>query len=137
VSRIHTQALVAKTRQIPAFASSTFVTVAPKGTVAPYVLWHPVKGTNTADRFDGPRVTKHPRFTGHIVGESADQVQVLTDLLEGLLLPGGRGVRLDVLGERARSLMFSCPLPVQVLSDPLPEVIYSVVEVSWDSDPLP
>lgn len=134
MSRKHAQAIVAKSQEIAAFATKTFVTVAPKGTAAPYLVWHPAKGTNTQDRFNGAKGTVHPRFTGHIVGETADQVQVLADLLETKLAPNGWGIKLAVAGENARSLWFSSPAPIQVSSDPLPEVIYLVVEVGWDSE---
>ena len=135
MARIHTQALVARTKTVPAFAVKTFVTRAPKGTEAPYVVWHPAQGTNTQERFTGPRASKHPRFTGHIVGETADQVQLLADLLETALFPGGRGV-LTVSGESVKNFWFESPLPVQVSTDPLPEVIYLVVECGWTADSL-
>ena len=62
-------------------------------------------------------------------------MQLLGDLLEEKLLPGGFGITLNVTGELGRSLWFESPLPVQVSTDPLPEVIYLVVEVGWASDP--
>lgn len=135
MSRKHTQALVAKTRELAAFASKTFVTLVPHGTEPPYIIWHPAQGENTQERVTGPRVTKHPRYTGHIVGETADQVQLLMDLLEEKLFPGGRGVVLTVAGERSFPLWFSSPLPVQVRTDPLPAIVYGVVECGWRSDP--
>lgn len=138
----HTDALVAKTQEIPALATKTFVTVAqypsPNETVrvdAPYIVWHPAIGTHTQDRMTGPRSGKHPRFTGHIVGETADQVQVLADLLEQKLAPGGRGITMTVAGENSRALWFDSPLPIQVQTDPQPTVIYLVVEVGWSSEP--
>lgn len=134
MSRKHTQALVALTKTVPAFASKTFVTTAPKGIGAPYIVWHPAQGTNTQERFTGPRATKHPRYTAHIVGETADQVQLLADLLEGVIYPGGRGV-ITVTGESVKDFWYSSPLPIQVSTDPLPEVIYLVVECGWTADP--
>jgi len=132
----HADALVAKTKEIPAFASKTYLTVAERGVTAPYIVWHPANGANSQERVTGPRVTKHPRFTGHIVGSTAEQVLVLMDLLEAKLFPGGRGVTLDVAGERAMPLWFESPIPVQVQTDPQPTVIYGVVEVGWRSDPV-
>lgn len=136
----HTDALKAKTQEIPAFASKTFITVAkyPNSTdkvLPPYIVWHPAQGENTQERVTGPRSTRHPRYTGHIVGESAEQVQALMDLLEAKLLPGGRGLALTVAGERSKPLWYSSPLPIQVQTDPQPTVIYGVVEVGWSSDP--
>jgi len=135
MSRIHTQALKALIEAIPAFASKTFISIVPAGTESPYIVLHPANGTNSQERVTGPRVTKHPRFTGHIVGVTADQTQLLTDLLEGALFPGGRGVVVSVVGESAKPLWFESPVPVQVSTDPLPQIVFQVVEVGWRSDP--
>ncbi len=142
MSRKHTQALVALTKTVPAFASKTFVTrakYAPPNELVkvdpPYVVWHPAQGTNDTDRFTAPKTVMHPRFTGHIVGETADQVQLLADLLEAAIFPGGRGV-LTVAGEAVRDFWYESPLPIQVSTDPLPEVIYLVVECGWTADPV-
>jgi hypothetical protein len=141
MAKKHTDALKAKTQEIAAFATKTFVTVAqyPNSTARPeppYIVWHPANGTNSQPGVTAPRSTKNPRFTGHIVGESADQVQVLTDLLEAKLSPGGRGIVMSVAGERSKPVEFACPLPIQVQMDPLPPVIYAVVEVGWSADPV-
>ena len=135
MARKHTQALVALSQTVPAFAVKTFVTRAPNDTVAPYLVWHPAQGTNSQERFTGPSSTKHPRFTGHIVGSTADQVQLLADLLEAAIFPNGRGV-IAVSGESVKNFWFESPLPVQVSSDPLPEVIYLVLECGWTADSL-
>jgi hypothetical protein len=136
MSKKHADALMVVTREVPAFASKTFLTMAPKGTTLPYIVWHPANGVNQQDRVTGPRSTKNPTFTGHVVGSTAEQVLVLLDLLEARLAPGGRGIRIDVTGERGRPLNYSCPIPVQVQDDPQPTVVYGVVEVDWLSDPL-
>lgn len=135
MSKKHADALKAKTQEIPAFATKTFLTIAPHDTPKPYIVWHAANGTNLQDRVTGPRSTKNPAFTGHVVGETAEQVLVLLDLLEAKLFPGGRGVVLNVVGERAKPLLYSCPIPVQVQTDPQPTVVYGVVEVSWLSQP--
>ncbi len=134
MSRKHTQALVALSKTVPAFASKTFVTRVTHGTEPPYLVWHPAQGTNTQERLSARSLTKHPRFTGHIVGETADQVQLLADLLEGVIFPNGRGV-LTVAGESVKNFWYESPLPIQVSTDPLPEVIYLVVECGWTADP--
>ena len=135
MSRIHTTALVALCEAVTAFDGRTFVSVVPPETEAPYLVLHPANGNNSQERVTGPRVTKHPRFTGHIVGVTADQTQLLTDLLEGALFPGGRGVVPTVAGERSKPLWFESPVPIQVSTDPLPQIVYQVVEVGWRSDP--
>jgi hypothetical protein len=126
---------VAKSQEITAFASKTFVTLVPHGTEPPYLVWHPAKGTNTQERVTGPRTTMHPRFTGHIVGVDADQTQLLADLVEAKLFPGGLGIVLSVSGEKSSRMWFESPLPVQASTDPLPAIVYAVVEVGWTADP--
>lgn len=142
MSKKHADALVAKSGEIPALAGKVFLTEAKYPTPnetervdAPYLVWHPANGVNVQDRVTAPRSTKHPTFTGHLVGESAAQVLLLMDDLEAKLFPDGKGIRIDVPGERGRPLNFSCPLPVQKQTDPQPTVIYGVVEVDWLSDP--
>jgi hypothetical protein len=135
MAKRHTDALKAKTQEITAFATKTFITLAPHETAAPYIVWHPAQGENEQTGITGPRVRKSPRFTGHIVGDDADQVQVLLDLLETKLFPGGRGITLTVAGERSKPLWFSSPLPIQVQTDPQPTIVYAVVEVGWSADP--
>lgn len=131
----HTDALVAKTKEITALATKTYVTVVPHDTDPPYMVWHPSNGENSQPAITAPRSTRNPRFTGHLVGTTADQVQVLTDLLEAKLFPGGRGIVLTVTGEVSKPLWFASPLPIQVQTDPQPTVIYAVVEVGWESNP--
>lgn len=135
----HTDALKAKTQEIPAFATKTFITLAvnPDGSkpTAPYIVWHPAAGVNSQPGVTSPRVTRNPQYTGHVVGVSADQVQVLMDLLEAKLFPGGKGVVLTVAGEVSKPLSYACPLPIQVQTDPQPTVVYGVVEVGWSSQP--
>ena len=135
MSRKHTQALVALSVAVPAFTGKTFVSVVPAETEAPYLVWHPANGNNSQERVTGPRVTKHPRFTGHIVGVTADQTQLLTDILEAALFPSGRGVVPTVTGEVCKPLWFESPVPIQVSTDPLPQIVFQVVEVGWRSDP--
>jgi hypothetical protein len=131
----HTDALKAKTQEITAFASKTFITIVPTGTTLPYMIWHPAQGENEQTALTGPRVRKNPRYTGHVVGSTAEQVQVLTDLLEAKLFPGGKGLVLAVTGEVSKPLWFSAPLPIQVQTDPQPTVVFQVVEVGWSADP--
>lgn len=136
MSKKHADALKVKTQEIPAFATKTFLTIVPTGTTLPYIVWHPANGVNVQDRVTGPRSTRNPQFTGHVVGSTAEQVLVLLDLLEAKLFPGGRGIRIDVTGEKGRPLHYSNPIPVQVQTDPQPTVVYGVVEVDWLSDPV-
>lgn len=136
MAKRHTDALKAKIQEVPALAVKTYKTEAPHDTEPPYLIIHPANGVNSQDRVTGPRSTRHPRFTLHVVGQTTDQVEVLMDLLEAKLFPGGRGVALTVAGEVSKPLWFESPLPVQKQTDPQPTVIYGVVEVGWRSDPV-
>jgi len=132
----HTDALKAKIQEVSVLAGDkTAVTMVEHGTVPPYCVIHPAQGTNTQERVTGPRSTKHPRFTLHVVGETAEQVLVVMDLIEQKLFPGGSGITLTVTGERSRPVWFESPLPVQVQTDPQPPVVYGVIETGWASDP--
>lgn len=133
----HTAALVAESEEIPVLEGRVFVSIVDHGTPPPYLVWHPTAGVNTQDRVTGPRSTRNPSYTGHVVGETAQQVEQIMDLLEARLFPGGRGIVLDVVGESARPLMYSAPIPIQVDTDPQPTIVYGVVEVSWVSHPDP
>lgn len=134
MARKHTQALVTRIKTVSAFASKTWSSVVPDGTVKPYCVVHPAQGTNTQERLTAPSTTKHPRFTLHVVGETADQVQLLMDLLEAAVFPNGKGA-VTVANESVKNFWYASPLPIQVLTDPLPEVIYGVVECGWTADP--
>lgn len=136
MSKKHTDALKAKIREIAPLVSKVFVTVADRTVTEPYVVIHPASGANTQDRVSAPRSTKHPRFTLHVVGSSGEQAQHFADQLEELLFPAGRGIRIDVVGEKGRPLWFEQPLPIQALTDPQPTVIFAVIELGWQSDPI-
>lgn len=139
MSRAHTAALKAKTQEIPAFASKTYITVAvnPDGSkpTAPYIVWHPAQGENERTAITGPKVQKNPRYTGHVVARTAEEAQDLMDKVEAKFLPSGRGITLTVAGEVSKPVWFSSPLPIQVSTEPLPVVIYGVVELGWSAQP--
>jgi len=134
MSYAHTKALKELLLTIPQFAGRVHVTLA-EGAVAPYVVIHPESGVNTQERVTGPHATRNPRFTLHVVGKSGEQVQILSDAVEQALFPGGRGIRIDVTGERGKPVWFEQPLPIQVQTDPQPTVVYAVIETGWQSDP--
>lgn len=131
----HTAALVAASETVDGLEGKVFRTQAPHGIRPPYLVWHATQGENTQDRVSGPRSTRNPEYTGHLVGEDAAQVEVFMDALEAVLFPGGRGITLTVTGESARPLLYSAPVPIQVQNDPQPSIVYGVVEVSWVSHP--
>lgn len=130
----HTDALKALIQSVPALASKTFVTVTPAGVAPPYVVIHPADGTDTQERLTAPRVAQHPRFTIHSVGSSADNCAAVAKAVKDKLIVGGRGVRVDVPGEKSFPAWWESPIPIQVDNDVTPPLIYHVAECGWSSN---
>jgi hypothetical protein len=136
---VHTLAVEARARTVPALTTKTFISVATRTNgvlpVAPYVVIHPSDGEDTQERVSGPRVGQHPAFTFHIVGTSYSNCQQVTELLKAKFIVAGVAIQVNVAGERGRSLRWSSPQTTQVDNDITPPLIYNVVEVSWISEP--
>lgn len=114
----------------------TFKSVAPHGTARPYVIIHSADGEDSQERFTGGRTTMHPRFTLHVVGDTADQVETITGALKAKFVQNGFGIPLVIAGESCDGLWWSSPVPLQVDSDPLPQIVYQVIELGWTADPI-
>lgn len=136
MSRKQSDAVVARIKEVPQLANAVFKTVAPHGQVKPYVIVHPASGLDTQERFTGPKSTMHPRFTLHVVGSTPDEVESVTDRVKAKFIVQGFGVPMVVAGESCRGLWWEAPTPIQVQTDPQPTVIYQVVELGWDADPI-
>lgn len=132
-----TQAVKTLIGSVPILASKTFVTVAPVGPLlmAPYVLIHPTLGTEEALRLTGPAVTESPSFTAHLVGEDAEQVQILHDLLKPKFVTAGFFVPPAVSGRRNSGGYWRCPIAIQYDQDLVPPLVWLPVEFGWVSDP--
>lgn len=135
MTRLQSNAVKARIETVPIVASKTFKSIVPHGTEPPYVVLHSSDGVDTQERFTGGRNVMHPRFTLHIVGESADQVETITGLIKATFIANGFGIPLTVAGETCDALWWDAPMPIQVDSDPLPQIIYQVIEVGWDARP--
>jgi hypothetical protein len=137
--RADNDAVKAKYESVAALASKVFVVEAPHDTELPYAVLYPMGGQDTTDRLNGtgPRITRHPRFTVHIFGESADQVQVIADLVKPKFIQNGRGLTLAVAGWINQPAWYEEPLPLQKDTDVQPTVIFHVAELGWRSDPDP
>lgn len=138
MSAADTAAVKARAETLVALASKTFVTVtSPVGTKipAPYLLIHPTEGTPEATRLTGPPITEHPEFTLHIVGGSADQVQVIYGLLKAAFVVNGFMVPPTIAGRRNWGGWWRSPLPIQTDNDVTPALIFAVVELGWTSEP--
>lgn len=134
-----TAAVKAKIEEVTALSAKTFVSVAPRSNgvlpTAPYVVIHPADGTDTQERVTGPRSTRHPSFTFHIVGTSYDNAQTVTEQIKAKFITGGVGIRLTVTGWNTKPCKWSSPLPTQVDNSITPSLIYNVVELDYDAEP--
>ena len=134
--RVHTNALVARLQTVVPLATKTFVSTAPSGTVAPYVLVHPADGVDSAERLAGPYSTQRPRFTLHFVGSSYDNAQKVVELAKAKFVDRGTAIQMSVPGELSQGLQWSSPQPAQADNDVTPPLVFCTVEVSWYSDLL-
>lgn len=136
-----TSAVVAKVQSVPSLATSTYVTLVPKPVVPatvlplPYVIVHPSDGDDEATRFTGPPVTTNPMFTFHVVGGSAESVQVVTGLVKAKFLVDGFIIPPVVAGRSNRDGYWRSPIPLQIDRDVTPALVYQVIELGWVSDP--
>ena len=128
-------------QRVAALATSTYVTKLPKpasGQPAhslPYALIHPSDGTDEATRATGPATTEHPEYTVHLVGSSAEQCQILADLLKAEVKPNGSGVIPEIEGRTCGHLYWRNPIPIQTDTDVTPPICFYVAEIGWRSDP--
>jgi len=137
----HTDYLLAQLRSIVPLAEKTFVApgqrdAAGKLPSTPYVVVYPSEGTDSADRFTGPKLTQHPDFTLHIVGADYDNTVKVAALIKGKFVVNGVGVQPLVTNERSRNLRYSSPQPIQVDYDSHPALVFAVAEISWDAEPV-
>lgn len=135
MSKAQSDAVKARIQTYPLVATKTFKSIVDHGTLPPYVVIHGAPGTDTQERFTGGRTTSNPRYTLHLVGVDADQVEVMTDRLKAKFIANGLGIPLSVPGETCRSLWWSAPVPIQVSTDPLPQMAWQVVELGWTAEP--
>lgn len=132
--RQHTAWLKAEVQAVPALTSKTFVTLA-TNTSVPYVVIHPMDGTDESTRLAGPNATQHPRFVIHSVGSTYEQCAAIAEAVKKRLVVGGFGVTPTIPGELSGRVEYSSPTPIQVDRDVSPPLCYHVAEVSWSSDP--
>ena len=131
--RKHTAWLKSRIQSIPAFTSSTFVTVAPANTPLPYVLIHPSDGTDISDRLAGPNTVQNPRWVIHSVGSTYDQCAWAAEQVKAVLVVAGLGVTPTITGEIAGRLDYSSPQPIQTDDDVTPALVYHTSECGFES----
>lgn len=144
--RVHTAWLKAVIESLPGgvvdgrsqvFVSRAVYPDAPDVKVSyPYWVIHPADGRDTQERFTGPRLTRHPRFTVHSVGSYSDQASIAAENLCNALIVNGFGVVPTIAGEAPKPVWYSSPIPVQVDSTIQPPTFYHVAEIGFDSDVL-
>ena len=128
--------LTGRIKIVPALTAKTFVSVAPSGTDFPFVVVHPQDGTDDTDRLTGPNINRHPRFTIHSVGKTAQQAQAVGEAVKAQLIVHGFGVVPDVPGEWCGRVWYSVPTAIQVDKDLTPWWFTHVAECGWPSQTL-
>jgi len=143
MSKAQTDAVVARVQSVPDQSAKTWTLVAPRDAVGklptpPYTVVQPSDGTNTADRFTGPRSVSHPRFVLHFVGSSYDNAQATLERVKAKFIdPVSKfPILLTVSGESVKNFIWESPLPVQVDNDVTPPLLYASAEISWDAETL-
>ena len=131
--RKHTTWLKSRIQSIPAFAASTFVTVAPANTPLPYVLIHPSDGRDISDRLAGPDTVQNPRFVIHSVGSTYDQCAWAAEQVKAVLIIAGLGVTPTITGEIAGRVWYSSPQPIQADDDVTPVLLFHTAETGFES----
>lgn len=137
-----TSAVVATIKTVPILASAVYVSEAPKPTAPatvlplPYVIVHPTEGTDEQARFMGPNTIQSPEVTMHIVGASANQVQIVTGLVRAKFQPSLTGFVIPptVSGRKNRDAYWRAPTPIQTDRDVTPHLLYQVIELGWVSE---
>src|SRR3546814_16238606 len=97
----------------------------------PLVLIHPADGTDSQERFTGPRSAQHPRFTLHIVGSSVDNVHTLTEAVKAKFVVDGFDVAPSIPVERTYALTWVTHIAVQCATAVSVPVMYQVIEVGF------
>lgn len=135
------EAMQAIVEQVPVLVNATYVTLAPARTTGqpplayPYALIHPTGGEDEQTRNTGPASTEHPEFTLHVVGGSAHQCQIVTDLLKAVIKPDGFGIIPTVAGRRNQRMFWRQPMPLQTSTEVTPPMVFAVIETGWTSEP--
>ena len=141
--KIHTARVEAIAKEVPALTSKTFVGRGHKGVdgslvTPPLLVIYPADGIDTQERLTGPSSTQHPRFTLHIAGTSYDQVAEVTGLLKAKFIDvDGYGIPPAIEGWATSDVTWSAPVPIQEDTDVTPSVLYQVIELGFDAEPVP
>jgi len=140
--KIHTSAVETIAKTVPALALKTFVGRGHKNAdgslvTPPLLVIYPADGIDSQERLTGPSSTQHPRFTLHIAGTSYSQVAEVTGLLKAKFIAvDGYGIPPVIAGWVTSDVSWNAPIPIQEDTDVTPSVLYQVIELSFDADPV-
>ena len=137
--KVHADWVKARVQLVSNIATKTYMAFAPRVAgalpAAPYVVIHSSDGIDSQDRYTGPRVTQHPRFTLHIVGTSYDSVAAVTRNIKAQFIVNGFGVIPVIEGERCWGLWWDAPVPTEVDNDVSPPIVYNIIELGFTTEP--
>lgn len=102
-----------------------------------YVVIQPGADDDSQERQTGAYVNRRPSTTFQCVGTTPDQAISVTERLDKVLRPNGRGVRLSVPSERTGPLRRDYIGPAQIDPDTSPPMWFQTVEYSFDAQPAP
>lgn len=102
-----------------------------------YLVIQPGADDDSQDRLTGGYVHRRPSTTFQCVGTKPDQAISVTERLDKVLRPNGRGVRLSVSGERTGPLRRDYIGPAQIDPDTSPPMWFQTVEYSFDAQTAP
>lgn len=102
-----------------------------------YVVIQPGGDDDSQERITGRYVNRRPSTTFQCVGTTPDQAISVSERLDKVLRPNGRGVRLSVPGERTGPLRRDYIGPAQIDPDTTPPMWFQTVEYSFDAQPAP
>lgn len=140
--KVHTSAVEAIAKTVPALTSKTFVGRGHKNAdgslvTPPLLVIYAADGIDTQERLTGPNSTQHPRFTLHIAGTSYSQVAEVTGLLKAKFIDAyGYGIPPAIPGWVTSDVTWDAPIPIQEDADTQPSVLYQVIELGFDADPV-
>lgn len=102
-----------------------------------YLVIQPGADDDSQERITGRYVNRRPSTTFQCVGTTPDQAISVTERLDKVLRPNGRGVRLSVPGERTGPLRRDYIGPAQIDPDTSPPMWFQTVEYSFTVQPIP
>lgn len=102
-----------------------------------YLVIQPGADDDSQERITGRYVNRRPSTTFQCVGTTPEQAISVSERLDKVLRPNGRGVRPNVSGERTGPLRRDYIGPAQIDADTSPPMWFQTVEYSFDAQPAP